>query len=288
MGVITRLAYSRAKKEGVDVAPLLRKAGLTTEQIDDHSARLDVKRQIKFLDLVAADVNDDLLGFHLGQRYDLRTIGLLYYVQASSESIGEALRRGARYSSIVNEGIAMRLHAGRDIALHFDYLGIARHSDKHQIEFAMATIIRICRQLSNRHLSAARVSFNHRRNEQSEEFKNFFGSNVSFGASEDRLCFSTSVKDLSVVQADSYLNELLIGYCEQALAARSIQHGAFGLSVENAITLLLPHGKAEVGEVARKLGVSRRNVSKTAFGGRPNVRCSCKKPEAGPCKTPPN
>jgi len=262
MGVMTRLACHRAKHEGVDVAPLLRKAGLTAEQIDDHSARLDVKRQIKFLDLIAADLNDDLLGFHLAQKYDLRTIGLLYYVQASSESVGEALRRGARYSSIVNEGIAMKLRTGRDIAIHFDYLGIARQSDKHQIEFAMTTIIRICRQLSNRHLSAARVRFNHRRNKEAEEFENFFGSNVTFGASEDQLSLPSSVKELSVVHADSYLNELLIGYCEQALAARGIQQGPFGLSVENAITLLLPHGKPEVGEIARKLGVSRRTLAR--------------------------
>jgi AraC-like DNA-binding protein len=156
----------------------------------------------------------------------------------------------------------MRLGAGRGIALHFDYLGIARHSDKHQIEFAMATIIRICRHLSNRDLSAARVSFNHRRNKEAEEFENFFGSNVTFGASEDQLCFSSSVKELTVVHADSYLNELLIGYCEQALAARGIQQGPFGLSVENTITLLLPHGKVEVGEIARKLGVSRRTLAR--------------------------
>jgi AraC-like DNA-binding protein len=262
MGVMTRLACHRAKQEGVEVAPLLRKAGLTLEQIDDHSARLDVKRQIKFLDLVAATLNDDLLGFHLAQKYDLRMIGLLYYVQASSESIGEALRRGARYSSIVNEGIALRLREGRDIAVHFDYLGIARRSDKHQIEFAMATIVRICRQLSNRHLSATRVSFTHRRNNEADEFKNFFGSNVSFGATEDQLCFSSSAEQLSVVQADFYLNELLIGYCEQALKARSMQRSPFGLRVENAITLLLPHGNTGVAEIARKLGVSRRTLAR--------------------------
>src|SRR5262245_43967314 len=106
MGVMTRLACIRAQEEGVEVAPLLRNAGLTQEQIDDPGARLDVRRQIKFLDFVAAELDDELLGFHLAQKYDLRMIGLLYYTQASSESIGEALRRGARYSSIVNEGIA--------------------------------------------------------------------------------------------------------------------------------------------------------------------------------------
>src|SRR4030095_7662774 len=92
--------------------------------------------------------------------------------------------------------------------------------------------------------------------------ENFFGDNVTFGASEDQLCLPSSVRELSVVHADSYLNELLIEYCEQALAARGIQQGPFGLSVENAITLLLPHGKPEVGEVARKLGVSRRTLAR--------------------------
>jgi AraC-like DNA-binding protein len=259
---MTRLACQRAKQEGVDVAPLLQIAGLTLEQIDDDSARLDVRRQILFLDLVAADLNDDLLGFHLAQKYDLRMIGLFYYVQASSENIGDALQRGARYSSIVNEGITMRLRSGGDIAIHFDYHGIARHSDKHQIEFAMATIVRICRQLSNRHLPAAKVRFNQRRNVEAEEFENFFGSNVIFGASEDQLCFPSSVKELSVVHADSYLNRLLIGYCEQALAARGSQQGPFALSVANAITLLLPHGKVNLGDVARKLGVSRRTLTR--------------------------
>ena len=73
----------------MEVAPLLRKAGLTREQINSPKARLDVKRQIKFLDLVAAELNDELLGFHLAQKYDLRMIGLLYYTQASSETMGK-------------------------------------------------------------------------------------------------------------------------------------------------------------------------------------------------------
>ena len=148
MGVITRLACNRAKQEGVQVGPLLRKSGLTREQIADHNARVDVKRQIKFLDFVAAELNDELLGFQLAQNYDLRMIGLLYYTQASSESIGEALRRAARYSSIVNEGIALKLREGRDISIRFDYVGVARHTDQHQLEFAMATFVRICRQLT--------------------------------------------------------------------------------------------------------------------------------------------
>ena len=47
MGVITRLACERAQQQGVEVDLLLRKAGLTRQQIDDPRARLPVKSQIQ-------------------------------------------------------------------------------------------------------------------------------------------------------------------------------------------------------------------------------------------------
>jgi len=262
MGVMTRLAYARAKEEGADADALLRKAGLSPQQIDDRDARLDVTRQVKFLDLVAEALEDELLGFHLAQTYDLRMIGLLYYTQSSCETMGEALRRCARYSAIVNEGIELRLHEGGNIEIDFEYVGIARHSDRHQVEFGMVTLARICRQLTNRQVSAAGVDLIHRRGAGADEFKSFFGSDVAFGTSEDRLSFAGSIKDLPVVGADFYLHEMLTQYCEQALAGRRPRQTSFGQSVENAIAVLLPHGKAGADEIARKLGVSRRTLAR--------------------------
>ena len=96
MGVMTRLACARAREEGVEVDSLLRKSGLTQAQIDDPWSRLDVRSQIEFLEHVADALKDELLGFHLAQKYDLRMIGLLFYAQASSDTVAEALRRGAR------------------------------------------------------------------------------------------------------------------------------------------------------------------------------------------------
>ena len=147
MGIITRLACGRAKQEGIEVNDLLRKAGLTHQQIDDPRARLPVKAQIKFLDLAAITLNDECLGFHLAQKFDLRMIGLLHYVLASSDTLDEALERAARYSAIVNEGITLRFREGKNIGISFEYAGVARHSDCHQIEFAMVTLLRTCRLL---------------------------------------------------------------------------------------------------------------------------------------------
>ena len=114
---MTRLACGRAEQEGIDVELLLRKAGLTQQQIDDNSTRLDTKSQIKFLDLAATALKDELLGFHLAQSCDLRLMGLLYYVLASSETLEEALRQGTRYSAIVNEGIALKYREAGDVSI---------------------------------------------------------------------------------------------------------------------------------------------------------------------------
>ena len=241
---------------------LLRKAGLTQQQIDDNSTRLDTKSQIKFLDLAATALKDELLGFHLAQSCDLRLMGLLYYVLASSETLEEALRQGTRYSAIVNEGIAPKYRDAGDVSIRLEYVGISRHSDRHQIESAMVTLVRTFRQLVNRRLPLIGVRLSHRRSGDTSELKNFFGCDVTFGADVDEMAFSKSIKQLPVVNADPYLNELLIKYCDQAIADRSTKRSSFGLSVENAVALLLPHGKAHANEIARKLGVSRRTLAR--------------------------
>ena len=154
--------------------------------------------------------------------------GLFYYVLASSDTLGEALQRGARYSAILNEGITLRLRKAKAIRINFEYAGVPRHSDRHQIEFSIVALTRIFRQLTNRHLQASRVSFTHRRRNDTAELKTFFGSEVAFGAAADELIFPTSIKQIAVVDADPYLNDVLIKYCEQAIADRSTNRSSFG------------------------------------------------------------
>ena len=127
VGGMTRLAYDRAKAAGIALDPLLTTAGLTEHQIEDPQTVVRVRDQIKFLNLVAAALEDDLLGFHLAQTADLRQLGLLYYVLASSEMLIDALQRAARYSSIVNEGISLKCIDGKSVGISFHCVGVARH-----------------------------------------------------------------------------------------------------------------------------------------------------------------
>ena len=65
---MSRLAYKHALAAGIELEAQLRKAGFTRAQIENPRAPIKVRDQIKFLNLFAAAVGDDFLGFHL-QRY---------------------------------------------------------------------------------------------------------------------------------------------------------------------------------------------------------------------------
>ena len=113
-GLITRLAYARAVDAGIDPEPLLKEALLTVAQIENRRARIKVSDQMKFVDLMAHVLKDPVLGFNLASEFELREMGLLYYVMASSEHLGEALQRAQRYCAIANEGILLSYREGKD------------------------------------------------------------------------------------------------------------------------------------------------------------------------------
>jgi AraC-like DNA-binding protein len=67
---------------------------------------------------------------------------------------------------------------------------------------------------------------------------------------------------MPVVDADPYLNKVLIKYAEEARSHREGGGGTLQAGVENTIAPLLPHGKARAPEIARRLGMSSRTLAR--------------------------
>ena len=170
-GAIARAAYARALEARLEVEPLLKSSHLTPQQIKNSQYRIPVKNQIQFLSVVADELPDPYLGIHIAEGIELREMGLVYYVIASSETLGDALRRLARYSGITNEGVRITCHEGKDITIRFDYVGVSRLSDRHQIECFVAILLRLCRQLTGLSLSPTGVKLAHRCTELPAEIK---------------------------------------------------------------------------------------------------------------------
>jgi AraC-like DNA-binding protein len=272
-GLLTRLAYAHAHAAHIDLPPLLQRAGLSMRDIEDDSVRLQVSVQIDFLNLLAQALNDRLLGFHLGLQMDLRRAGFLYYAAASSDTLGDALRDIARYSTIVNEGVTLEIEAGETLRIAFGYAGVSRQSDRHQIEAWTTAVMRCCREITGRAIVPIDVRIMHQRIQESAELDSFFGRTVDFGADNDETSLSGDAANLPVVNADPHLNRLLTQHFESVLARRKTRSGALQTDVENVIAALLPHGQTRIETVAQKLGFSPRTLRRklaaegVTFGG---------------------
>src|SRR6516165_2817976 len=184
-GGLSRLAIARLKSAGVPVAPLLMRVGLTPEVIADPEERLSVRSQVALLDEAAIALKDECLGFTLARDFDPRELGLLYYVMASSQTLGDALKRVARYSKITNDAVVVGYREGNRLTVSLSYSGIPRHSDRHQIEFCMFGVLRICRLLTGQKLVPQHFSIAHHRSGNITEMSRFVGTEVEFGADRD-------------------------------------------------------------------------------------------------------
>ena len=261
-GGIAREAAERCRLAGIALAPLLRRAGLTEHDMADARSRVPASKQVAFLNLAADALGDVLLGFHIAQAVDLRRAGLIYYVLGSSATFEEALKRACRYSSLSNEGLRLTRLEGHETGIRCECIGMARHTDRHQIEFWVTYVIRLARQFTGTRAMPLRLGLVHPRCDASDKIEAFAGCTITFGSLHDEVSFSSELAEHRLVSADPYLHDMLVGYCEEALAVRSRPAEALRTRIENAVTPMLPHGRALAADVARLLGISLRTMTR--------------------------
>jgi len=261
-GGIARLACDRLREMGIDPAPVRLGAGLTTEDVQDRKRRLDASAQVMVLELAAKQLRDDCFGFRLARDFELGEIGLVYYVMASSERLADALRNAERYCAINNEGVRLRISIERKLAISFEYLNVDRFSDRHHMEFWLVTLVRICRALTSSRLSPNRIKLRHSRPKTPPDVRSHLGCDIDFEANSDEILFPARIGALPIIGADSHLNKLLLQYADEALGKRTSRRASIRSHVEDQIAQLLPHGKANSSEIARRLGMSRRTLAR--------------------------
>jgi len=230
--------------------------------VEDRKRRVDARAQVSLLELAAEKLQDDCFGFHLAQGFELGEIGLLYYVMASSERLIDALQIGGRYCAINNEGVRLRTSLERGFTVGFEYVHLDRSSDRHHTEFWLIALVRICRALTEGRLAPRRIRLKHHRPDTPSDVRTELGCDVEFGADRNEVLFPSRIGALPIVGADPHLNKLLLQYADEALGRRTSRPASVRSRVEDQIAQLLPHGKANAAEVARRLGMSRSTLAR--------------------------
>ena len=100
----------------------------------------------------------------------------------------------------------------------------------------------------------------HHRTRRPFDFARLFGTRLAFACDADEVVYPASIARIPCINADPYLNALLVKYCDEAVSQRRKRGSTWQTKVENAIVPLLPHGQARMRTIAAELGVSQRTL----------------------------
>src|SRR5262245_51398485 len=105
---IPLILLGRATEFGLDRDTMLRGAGLTEADIDAPDSRVPIRKVWTLWKVAIESTGDAWLPVRVMASTPLRAYGLVGYTMSNSATVGQALKRLARYSRIVTE--AVRVH----------------------------------------------------------------------------------------------------------------------------------------------------------------------------------
>ncbi|HZZ25169.1 MAG TPA: AraC family transcriptional regulator ligand-binding domain-containing protein [Roseiarcus sp.] len=142
-GFAARQAIAVLRKHNLPIAPLLNRAGVSEDDIDNRQRRISALAQGKLLEYAGEALGDDVFGLHLAQQANPREVGLLFYVASAADDIGDALALTARYSRIVNEAARLKLiRSPEGVIAQTKFVGLPRHFAWQNTEFTIAALIK--------------------------------------------------------------------------------------------------------------------------------------------------
>ena len=124
-GFPARRALAALRKHNVDPEPILERAGLSEQELNDRENRISSAAQARLLEFAAEALHDPALGFHLATEVDPRELGLVFYIASAAKDLGEAIELLGRYSRIVNEAIRVEMtRRDSDLVIEVHVVGV--------------------------------------------------------------------------------------------------------------------------------------------------------------------
>lgn len=271
-GIAARETLYFLDRNGFDGEPLLSEAELSRSQLTQDPGGVSVASQHRFLELAAIETNNPLLGLQVAAEMDLRDIGLLYYLAASSTTVAEALEHLQRYAATINEEIRLEISEQKDESL-LTFRRVLTHDApvrQHSELIALAFNRALCK-LTNRDFAPSRMTFAHTRNSGFREIHRILRCPVEFGQITDCWVLPRSIMDLRIISEDRHLLQILEVHGDDLLSERRSAAGLRSV-VENHLHGVLASGNVQAANVAKQLGMSVRSLRRhlaqegTSFG----------------------
>lgn len=250
------------RERGGDARALALRHGLDAAVEHEPAAHIEVDGLAALFEDAAGMLADPSIGVHLAEQLSRRPLDLLQYACLNAPTVGDALRRVARYIPLYNEFIEIALEESATGArLEHRVIGREDGLGCHGNELWICFIVNRAREASRQLISPRRCWFAHHTRASAAELRRVLGTDdLVFGAGSNGLDVDHGFLAQPIPGSDPHLLSLLDRMGEARLAELPPEQGLAG-SVARVVQERLADAP-RLADVARALGMSERTLQR--------------------------
>ncbi|MEZ5568873.1 MAG: AraC family transcriptional regulator ligand-binding domain-containing protein [Halioglobus sp.] len=210
------------------------------------------------------------LGLDISGELQHSNLGIYGYLINHSPNVGAMLEAVVRYQSIFMRGMGYTmLVLGGRVEMHWDIYHPACEGVRLDVEFTLASLVRLLHLKLGNAATPLRASFRHSCVSPPEKYQESFGCECSFDQGQNCLVFKRELLQVSLPGSDPKLLSILKAQADHLVAQWEGQN-SFLNQVKLLITTSLEHTDSGMESLARQLNVTPRTL-----GRRLAKECTC-------------
>ena len=254
--------FAVAEQLGLDVAPLLRRAGLTRPMLANPEQVVPARSAIRLLEDSAQASHCTTFGLRMAELRQLSDIGMVSLLIVHQPSLREALEVLAEYRNRINSNLTLQIESHRDTVFLREHFALDPPMVSRQVnDIALGVLYKICRTMMGAQWRPQCVCLSYERPAQPDRaiYDRLFDCSLQFGSDFDGI-----VVDRNDLERQNPRSDPALARHARQLVGAMIDPGlrTIGEEVEQSIRLLMPAGRASIGGVADALGTNVRTLQR--------------------------
>ena len=252
-GLVLVVAEGLREEYGIDPEPLLEEVGISLQDISRPGARIETHRVDQLWQKVFEVTGDSEVGLKIGQRASPGDYYVLGHAWFASETLGDALERYARYSSVIDTvDVTVTLTKEGDVyRFGGDYKDVEDRPSEIAVDAEIAAFLAMCAAVKERPVRLHKVERQEDESMHPGSFEAFVGCPVSWGAKEVALYFPADEIEehlqFAIPEVAAATDQIAERYIE------SLDRNTVATQVRRLLIQMLPSGSADQESIASKL-----------------------------------
>lgn len=263
---VTRIVLNFIARHGVNVGELCATSGFNSDLLQMPDERIPSSIHLAVWQEAVKQTGNENLALHIGEASNLGDMGIVGYLLINCQTLGEALTKLSRYTSLFCQSAQMKFSVSDGIVF-YDYTvtddvkNYLLEEPHYTIEWTFASFLTAAAALTGQTLRLSAAWFHYASPANTSEYDRIFQTELKFSMPVSRLIFDASCLSWPILSSNSNLLPLFESQAETMLNEMN-RGDRYSQKVVQAIIQQLTGDLPTIDAIAHDLAISVRQLQR--------------------------